>query len=168
MKLYLSNETFNQAVALKRQGDYKGAIRIYQQEIGKMIDSGDFKEFSTYAHAMAKCYYLNNDYYRAKSCYKAILTLNVLMFPVLQGFVNRDSQFMNFASGWATHIGYVLHGWDKDYAGAIAGKGNNYDQNKYFDEGLEFIADLMIDFLNHKSSDYIKKIFISELNIITD
>ncbi len=165
--MYLSNETFNQAVTLKRQGDYKGAIRIYQQEIKKMKDSGDFHEFSTYAHAMAKCYYLNSDFYRAKSCYKAILALNVLLYPVLQGFVNRDQQFMNFASGWATHIGYVLHSWDKDYAGAIAGKGNNYDQDKYFNEGLNYIADLMIDFVDHNSTDYVKKMFFEELNKIT-
>ena len=150
--MYLSNETFNKAVELKRKGEYSAAIRIYQGEISKMVDSGDFHEFTTYAHAMAKCYYLNNNYLKAKSCYRALLALNVLIYPVLQGFVNHDPQFMNFASGWATHIGYVLNGWDKNYAGAIAGKGNNYDENKHFDEGLNFIVDMMIDIINHQQN----------------
>lgn len=166
--MYLSNATFNKAVELKRKGNYVAAIRIYQEEISKMIDSGDFHEFTTYAHAMAKCYYLNGDYFKAKACYRALLNINVLSFPVLKGFVDHDPQFMNFAAGWAKHIGYTLNGWDKDYAGAIAGKGNNYDEEKYFDEGLNFIVDLMIDIINHQQnrSDYVKGMFFADLKTI--
>lgn len=167
--MFLSNDTFNYAVNLKRQGDYIGAIRVYREEIEKMIESGDFHEYTTYAHAMAKCYYLRKDYYKAKLCYRSLLAENVLRFPVLQGFVDRDPQFMNFASGWATHIGYVLHGWDNDYAGAIAGKGNDYDDNKYFDEGINFIVDMMIDIINHQQNRgaYVKGMFFDDLKVVT-
>ena len=167
--MYLSTERFNQAVELKRMGDYSSAIRIYREEIGKMVDAKDYHEFSTYAHAMAKCYYLQRDFYKAKSCYKAILAINVLFYPVLKGFVQQEQQYFDFASGWAPHIGYVLNGWDKDYAGAIAGKGNNYDQNKYFSQGLEFITRTMLDIVLQESNErqnYVKNLFIEELHNI--
>lgn len=162
----LSYELFQKAVDLKRLGEYNRAINIYKQEIGKMRLSGDFHEFTTYARAMAKCLYLNNQAKDAVMAYDAIFQFNALSNPELSKdlsdlFNNNCTYGAEKARGWllswAPEVGFALNAactnsYNKDYAAAIAGKkGADYSSELYIRDGLMAICG-MLERSNNKNT----------------
>lgn len=145
----LSVATFNYAVELKRQGNYGQAIRIYQGEIQKMLDSGDFHEFTTYARAIAKCFYLNKSASKAMAAYHAIIQFNMLAYPqFVRDMTERPDNVARWIADWAPEIGYTLkaaegYGYDSSYANAIAGKGGEYSKQECFNKGWDYVVKVL-------------------------
>ena len=162
--LVLSRELFNKAVNLKRQGHYAEAIKIYRGEIHKMKQARDFDEFTTYARAMAKCFYLNNEFDKALKCYHAIIQFNILANGdvIYEDLRTKNPRIFKWICEWGQEIGYTivanrkaenkgffsfLSGDPKDptYANAIAGKGGKYDGEKYLKDGSEWILKKLLE-----------------------
>ncbi|MBQ8044477.1 MAG: hypothetical protein IJ272_10120 [Clostridia bacterium] len=148
--LDLSTVLFYEAVELKRKGRYEAAIAIYRGEISKMLKAGDFAEFTTYARAMAKCYYLKGCPQKALYCYNAIIQLARLTEGVrIMRDAQKDeygrAQVRGWIASWAPEIGYALAYnagvRDSSYADAIAGKGGDYSSEAYIDEGWRWFLD---------------------------
>lgn len=169
--MQLDDKLFHYAVDLKRQGKYIDAIIIYQIEIKKMLQENDLSEFTTYAHALSKCYYLIGDYDAALACYDAVMAKNVLQYPVLRDYVNDDPQFFRFVTQWAIHIGYALNGYnddkkDLDYRNAIAGHGGDYDEDRHIEQGYRYVCRLLDEYIKQNSKDYVFDDFIKHLRLM--
>lgn len=186
--MYLSQDVFQEAVSKKRNGNYEGAIAIYRKEIKKMLNANDYEEYTDYARALAKCFYLNEQRQLALKCYQSILQHNILLYPrIVEDMKLGTFQFRNFAESWAPEIGYTLHDKDVDYYNAIAGKSNDkrdcyssgnigqayygsYDPAKYIKDGLSFITNELSNNCNHKSrfESLVNEILISKESNVTD
>lgn len=163
----LSTNTFYRARDLKRQGLYDDAIKIYQQEISKMLYAGDFRELTTYTHALAKCFYLKRNYNKAICCYLASMDYNMLINPeMIDDFMEDDAHFNDYAAGLSTYIGYCAHGWEQDYADAIAGKGGSYNPDKYLSKGIKYVLNEISIVIKSGSINTAKTLLLNNLTEI--
>lgn len=105
------------------QGKYQEALDFYRKEMADYLKGGDYADFARLFQSLADCYYLTGNFDKAGDCYFAIVAYNIWQYPdIIYDYAVYNIDFATFISGWGTHLGYTLYGWDSEYADYVSGK----------------------------------------------
>lgn len=116
-KAELSSALFDEGLALKRQGNYYGALAKYKDSIEMYPDD---PELAATVSAMGKVFYLTSQYSKAVLAYETsfLMTIEPAMLQDYADLINdeiddrRRSRFLGFLSNPARHIGHALRDAD--------------------------------------------------------